>query len=180
MRNFIEFLNVMGFNLSSPIASQVPVTFKPADGAKEDVFVPSGTIVASDANDKHDELMFETEQNMRVTRANISQFYTVNKKIDAIYSHIENLTNNKDFKLFYDENGSIQQHILYLGHQDLFNLKNNSAKIFLTIITEENNDLDNNLLVDKNNVIWEYNWKYDDKGKEIRNSASEFTLGVNR
>ena len=71
-RNFIEFLNVMGFNLSSPIASRVPVTFKLADGAKEDVFVPSGTIVASDANDKHDELIFETEENMRVIRANIS------------------------------------------------------------------------------------------------------------
>ena len=40
-RNFIEFLNVMGFNLSSPIASRLPVTFKLADGAKEDIFVPS-------------------------------------------------------------------------------------------------------------------------------------------
>jgi hypothetical protein len=177
-KNLIEFLNVMGFNLSSPIASRVPVTFKPADGAKDDVFVPSGTIVASDANDKHDELMFETEQNMQVTRANIAQFYTVNNKIDAIYSHIENLRINEDFKLFYDDNGSIQEHILYLGHQDLFNLKNTSAKIFLTIITDEKNIFADNLLVDKNNVVWEYNWKYDDKGKEIRNSATEFTVDV--
>ena len=74
--------------------------------------------------------------------------------------------------------GSIQQHILYLGHQDLFNLKNSPAKIFLTIITEEENNLGNNLLVDKNNVVWEYNWKYDDKGKEIRNSLVNLCLDV--
>jgi hypothetical protein len=121
-RNLIEFLNVMGFNLSSPIASRVPVSFKLADGAKEDVFIPSGTIVASDATDKHEELIFETEENMIATRATISQLYTVNKKTDAIYSHTKDLEEKKkDFKLFPDIAWSIQQHILYLGHQDLFN-----------------------------------------------------------
>ena len=176
-KNFIEFLNVMGFNLSSPTASRVPVTFKLADGAKEDVFVPSGTVVASDANEKHDELIFETEENMRVTRANILHFYAVNKKIDAIYSHVENLKNSKDFKLFPDEDANIQEHILYVGHQDLFNLKNSPAKILLTIKTQGDDNVED-LLFHTNNVVWEYNWKYDDKGKEIGGSASQFRVVV--
>src|SRR4051812_31950390 len=32
-RNFIEFLNMLGFDLSAPVASKVPVTFKLVDGA---------------------------------------------------------------------------------------------------------------------------------------------------
>ena len=27
-------------------------------------------------------------------------------------------------------------------------------------------------------MVWEYNWKYDDKGKEIRSSASKFHVTV--
>ena len=173
-RNFIEFLNIMGFNLTPPIASRVPVTFRLAEGAKEDVFVPSGTILASDANDNHEELIFETEQNMQVTRANILQLYAVNTKKDAIYSHTENLKNKKEFKLFPDHNQNIQQHILYLGHQDLFNLKNTPARIYLTIESDEKQNL--LLLGDKNTVVWEYVWKYDEKSKEI--TVGEFDYDV--
>ena len=173
-RNFIEFLNIMGFSLTPPIASRVPVTFKLSEGAKEDVFVPSGTTVASDANDKHEELIFETEQNMQVTRANILQLYAVNTKKDSIYSHTENLKIKKEFKLFPDHNQNIQQHILYLGHQDLFNLKNTPARIFLTIESDEKQNL--LLLGDKKTVVWEYVWKYDDKSKEI--TVGEFDFDV--
>ena len=47
----------------------------------------------------------------------------------------------KDFKLFPDYNWSIQQHILYLGHEDLFNLKGNPARIFLTMEAVDKNNL---------------------------------------
>ena len=128
-KNFIEFLNILGFNLSSPVASRVPVTFKLVDGAQEAIFVPKGSVVAADANDKHDELMYETEGNMKVIGTNLSQVYTVNKKTDVIQSHIENLKKREDFILFHNLNENLQQHILYLGHKDLFNLSN-TAKDF--------------------------------------------------
>ena len=178
-KNFIEFLNLLGLNLSSPIASRVPVTFKPVDGAKEDIFIPKGTMVAANANDKHDELIFETEENMKIIGANLSQVYTVNKKSDVIQSHIENLKKSEDFTFFHYHNENLQQHILYLGHNDLFNLSNTSAKIFLTIITKEGKENVGNLLTDAGsdaNTVWEYGWKTDDKGNEILDSASKFIV----
>jgi hypothetical protein len=61
-KNFIEFLNILGLKLSSPIASRVPVTFKQVDGAEGDIFIPKGILVAADANDKHDELILKQKR----------------------------------------------------------------------------------------------------------------------
>jgi len=145
-RNFIEFLNMLGFDLSAPVASKVPVTFKIVDGAKDDVFVQSGTKVGTDSNDKHDELIFETEENMLVTRSNIAEIYTVNKEFDNIHSYIEKLNEKQDFTLFSDNDNeevgveeNIQQHILYIGQTDLFNLKDIAVKIKLTLYIKEGN-----------------------------------------
>jgi hypothetical protein len=185
-RNFIEFLNMLGFDLSAPVASKVPVTFKIVDGAKDDVFVPSGTKVGTDSNDKHDELIFETDENMLVTRTNIAEIYTINKAFDNIHSYIEKLNEKQDFKLFSnndngEEEENVQQHIFYLGHADIFNLKDIAVKIKLTLHIKEGN-LDDliKFLTDNKKVVWEYNWKYDKNGKEIKDFADLHTLVANK
>jgi hypothetical protein len=180
-RNFIEFLNTMGFGLSPPVPAHVPVTFLLADGAKEDVLVFSGARVAADANEEHDELLFETEKNLLVTHAKLVEVYSLAKNRDAIYGHIEAIKNKQEFTFFYDDvNGNLQNHVLYLGHEELFNFKDSSVKIILTLFTDDQDNVENlsSLLADSTNVSWEYNWKHDKDGKEIKDSAIKFNFSL--
>ncbi len=182
-KNFISFLNTLGFELSSPIPSKVPVTFKVTEKATNDVFVPAGTKVSAEPNDQREkELVFETLENMLASKASIEGVFSVDTKRDAIYGHLESIQANEKFNFFFDQkNGNVQQHILYLGHDELFNFKKTRVKIEITVFPyiRLDNDRSNDhslieLLADNDLVVWEYGWEYDKKGKEIKNSASQF------
>ena len=53
-RNFIAFLNMLGFTLSTSVAAKVPVKFNLVKGTPEDILVLAGTKVTADKNEVHD------------------------------------------------------------------------------------------------------------------------------
>ena len=82
----------MGFGLSSPIPSKLPVAFKVTGKATNDIFVPAGTKVSAEPNDQRKkELVFETLENMLASKASIERVFSVNTKRDAIYGHLESI-----------------------------------------------------------------------------------------
>ncbi len=128
-KNYISFLNMLGFGLSTPVPSKVPVTFKPTENAVEDIFVPKGTRVSAPPNDEHEkELVFESIENMLVSKASMLEVYSVDESRDAIYGHAISLQSNDDFQFFADiKNGNMQEHVLYLGNDEIFNFKKSAT-----------------------------------------------------
>ena len=168
-RNFIEFLNFLGFELSSSIPAKVPVTFHLVEDVKEDVVVPKGTKVLADANEKHRELTFETEDTILVTRSKLKKAYSIIPKTNEIYNHINRINNKQQpFHFFSDsDRGNIQEHSIYFGHDDLFNLsqeknkhQNRTFTISLSFQTNPEHEVTKlvKLFSNKNFTRWSCNW----------------------
>lgn len=159
-RNYIEYLNVLGFDLAAPMAAKAPVMFNLVDGVIDDVYIPKGTKVTSKANEKHDELEFETLENMMATRSKLCAVFSVNCKFDKIFGHTEDFINHQPFKIFNDIPSSNQQkHVLYFGHEYL-NIRENSAEIRLSF--SSNYPCIEEIL---RNGIWEYKWNNSTKNE---------------
>jgi hypothetical protein len=153
-KNYIEFLNRLGTKLIPAYPATANIVFLISDRAKNDVAVEAGTKLLAASNDKHKELTFETQENFQVTRAKLVEIYSVvmNEKSDALYSHINDYSNGKSFGLFMGK--SLQNHVLYLGDLELFNIKKNS-KIILDFFC---NDPDL-LIAILEKAVWKYNWQ---------------------
>lgn len=222
-KNFIAFLNMLGFKLLPAEQARAPVTFMLSTGATEPVLILSGTQVSAAPAQNGEPVVFETENNILVTPATLMEAISTSPEHDSIFSlppgFLENqitsfsatlvstakldekklfldktdglaqgdiikiedvynpeyvevfqITDTKvdlidkikdyhsagttvrkvtDLELFSGKN--IQQHILYLAHRDLFNIKD-PVEIKLEI------DLLGNIikLISFNCVTWEY------------------------
>jgi len=185
-RNFIEFLNVLGITLTPNQAAKVPATFTLSKGVTKNTLVPSGTELIAQSVSKNTELVFTTESDLLVTFAKILKVYSVEKLPNAldvkIYDHTDDIFRRKPFT-FFDGNENLQKHILYIGHDDLFNIESTSIIIYLHSLNQENSGLtnpDNQLALDLSDstvLTWEYDWQIDpDTGKEIPNSAKQMSF----
>lgn len=124
-KNFAAFLEMLGIKLVPAQPARVPATFYLSEGLAGGVFVPARTQVATEETEKHKALVFETTKNFFATSAAIEEVYCVDKEKDKIFCYSDDFKNKKEFVIFGEEsNGNLQKHILYLGHDDLFNLKN--------------------------------------------------------
>jgi len=185
-RNFIEFLNVLGTTLTSKQAAKLPVTMTLSQGAEENVLVPKETEVVAKASSIHDELFFITESDLLVTFSDLVKVYTVVKdenELDIrIYDHTDDVSTRKPFSFFSGIN--LQHHMLYLSHDDLFNLENTQFVISFNSSQSESKSFDDiklaSLFSDPSLVSWEYDWKIDTiTGKEISNSAKQMQFYKN-
>jgi Baseplate J-like protein len=156
-RNYIEFLNMLGIKLSPARAASADVIFLPSVGVKNEVMVRSGSRLVAPANDKHDEIIFETQENLLVTNSELVDVWSTSGRKsnkDGIYQHTQEHIANLPFDLFFGDNQ--QKHILYMRDQSVFNIKTdskivvqfdcNNAKALSTILKDAD---------------WEYNWKLD-------------------
>jgi hypothetical protein len=185
-RTLIEFLNNIGVNLTPAIPATAPVTIALSEKVNQDVRVYAATKLATEATDKHDPLTFETSEEMLVTASKLIEVYSFVNTKDAIYRHTNAFATRQSFFLF-DGNeskgrmGNLQEHFLYLGHPDLFNIKSNAIKITLKISTQYNKDLKKLAAIlndtDANGakiISWEYNWKIDEAG--IQTGVDRFSV----
>ena len=75
-KNFLAFLDLLGASLRPPQPARVPLTFFLSQGSREDIVVPRGNQVAAQlAEGEKDPIVFETEENLVVTAAQISSIY---------------------------------------------------------------------------------------------------------
>jgi hypothetical protein len=127
-KNFGAFLDMLGIRLAPARPARAPVTFYLAEGLRENVFVPAATQVATAETKEHGALTYETAKNFTATRASMEEIFSIDPKKDAIYSHLGDLRDKGEFQFFDGKN--LQEHVLYLGHADLFKV-DGSAEITL-------------------------------------------------
>jgi hypothetical protein len=166
-RNYIEFLNVLGTKLSPAMASSADITFLPSQGVQDQIQVRSGSRIAAPANDKHAEMIFETQENLLVTNSELVDIWSVSgskTKKDGLFEHTQNHIERLPFSLFFGTNK--QKHILYLMDQIVFNTKIDSQ---IVIRFSSNNA--NALSAVLNNSDWEYNWKPDADNVDQENTS---------
>lgn len=70
-KNHLAFLNLLGAERLPPRAARVPLTFSCAKGSTSDVIVPMGTQVSASAEGAKPEAIFETEQALFLSRAEL-------------------------------------------------------------------------------------------------------------
>ena len=183
-KNFLEFVNLIGATYLSATASKVPVTVKLSEKVNQDVFLKEGAKFEAEANSAHPALTFESIEDMLVTKAKVIEVYSCVKSADAIFRHSEQYMNQKPFVLFSEEN--IQEHILYLSHDDLFNIKTNKIKLDINVTPVSEVDMDRlkDLFDDGGSgqiVSWEYGWEIDpNTGKEIKDSSKKLKSTVSQ
>ena len=128
-KSFIAFLDMLGIKLLPAHTSRVPITFKLVQGATEDILVPARTQASADKTAAHDEVPFETAENLLAVASSLKEVISVDPATDTVYVHTPNVVATdgkiKDlqdaFSLF---SGTDQQeHGLYLGNKDILNMK---------------------------------------------------------
>lgn len=191
-RNFIEFMNLIGIANLPASASKVPITVKLSDNVNHDVLLKIGTKFEAEANSMHPALTFESVEDMLVTQARLIDIYCSIKSIDTIFKYSLRYLNQKPFTLFSAENedhslnSNIQEHILYLSHSDLFNIKSDKIILELNIAVADENDIDRiKGLFDHNGsveiVTWEYGWKIDAETQlEIKDTSKILNSKVSK
>jgi hypothetical protein len=159
-KNFIAFLDMLGVKLVPAQPAKAPLAFQLANGAPN-VLVPELTQTEAAATEEREALIFETEQNILATTASLEDVCSVVPTNDEIFQHSQYLNDGKSFELFV--NRDQQEHALYLGHGDLFDITG-QAKIQLTIYPFPDQLLEPQL------VSWQY---YGKKVQVIDGQESE-------
>lgn len=177
-KNFTAFLEMIGLKLMPAQPAKAPVTFYLPENLSGGVFIPAGTKVAADETEKHKVLNFETTNGIFATSAAIEHIYGVDPDNDIIYRYTDDFLKGKEFLIFKTEGNkeeansndidsypNKQEHVLYLGHKELFNLKN-------TAMIELN--FGNSNIEQLKNFIWEFWGK---NGELIPIERSNIKLG---
>lgn len=120
-KNFVAFLDMLGVRLLPAQPARAAVTFHLSGGARENVLIPEKTQVAAG------DVIFETEKNIVATASTLKEVYSVSPAKDSIFEHTANLNSGERFEIFTGRD-DMQKHVLYMGHDDLFNFKEGTGK----------------------------------------------------
>ncbi len=121
-QKFVAFLDMLGIDMLPAQSAQAIVTFKLVDGTLEHVLVPAGTQLAAEGAIDGQEVIFETQNDLRVTPAVLTEIFGFDGPNDKIYQHTEAFAASQPFVAFDGVNR--QERSLYIGHADLFALAN--------------------------------------------------------
>lgn len=130
-KNFTAFLEMLGIKLMPAQPAKAPVTFYLSEGLTEGAFVPVRAQAATEETEKHKALTFETINGFFATPAVIQEIYCVDPVRDKILRYSEDFKNKKEFTVFVGDK-NLQEHVLYLGHNELFNVKS-SVEIEISV-----------------------------------------------
>lgn len=120
-KNFLSFLNLLGISLAPPKAARAPLYFQMASGADQYGFIPAGTQVAV----KEGSVVFETEQDLTIILPQLVKVISLNTMNDAWNDHGPMWRKEEsplEPERFFFGKERIP-HRLYLGHHQLFSLK---------------------------------------------------------
>lgn len=133
-KNLLAFLDTMGVSLLSPSPAQVPLTFSLTPGAAA-TFVPKGTQAGTQPSGQQPTVIFETEDDLTVIPAQITQAYTIDPTWDRYRDQTSNLSGESEIA-FTPFIGTKQlPHVLYFGDDTLLNFSR-AASVVLSFIWE--------------------------------------------
>ncbi|MDY9927092.1 putative baseplate assembly protein [Methanosarcina sp.] len=149
-KHFLSFLEMLNFSLIPARSARVPLSFVLSEGAPGNAMVEASTRVSAKGSDG-ETVIFETEKNMLATPSKIVSVYSTIAKYDEIYDHSLAVDGKIQTELFAGQE-SLQEHILYIGDEELFNLKQGIIDIFFE--GAERSSIKK--LVDGKSALWEY------------------------
>jgi uncharacterized phage protein gp47/JayE len=149
LKHYVAFLEMIGVKLLPAVAARAPLTFLLSKGTKDAVTVPARSQAAAAAVDGGDPIVFETERAILATPARLLSVHSVVPKLDHVFEHLAALGAGTPTELFADGDRNLQAHELYLGHEELFNIKG-AVRIELSFPTLSP------LLSQKTLVSWEF------------------------
>ena len=149
LKHYIAFLEMIGVKLLPASPARAPLTFVLSKGTKESVTVPARSQAGAAPADGGDPIVFETERAILATPAQLLSVHSVVPKDDHVFEHLAALAAAAQTELFADGDHNLQAHELYIGHEELFNIKN-AVRIELTVDTQLQ------LLSSTQLVRWEY------------------------
>ena len=91
---------MLGIKQVSPQSAKTIIQMMISDGARKDIFIPSLIQLTAPETNDHEELMFETNDNLMLTRSDLVNVLSVIGKNDIIYDHTENFINKIPMRLF--------------------------------------------------------------------------------
>ncbi|MEF8783982.1 MAG: baseplate J/gp47 family protein [Haloarculaceae archaeon] len=144
----IAFLDALDFSRRPPQSARVPLTVRTTEDIDTNVVVPGGTQAAAETDDGGAEI-FEIPgaDGFEATPATLSDAYGVDPVTDTIVDHESTLTAGEETILFDGRNE--QQHVIYLGHDDLLNLEAGST-VTVRLLTNASER------VVEDSLAWEY------------------------
>jgi hypothetical protein len=130
MKHFISFLEMLDTSIIPAIPARAPLTFMLSEGSSGNVLLESFVQASADGPDGKP-VIFETEKNIVATPSKLVSVHSVIKDRDEIFDHTSAIDGAGSAELFAGER-SLQEHVLYIGDENLFNLQEG----FITIIFE--------------------------------------------
>jgi len=168
-KNFLSYLNMLGTQTLDATAATSFVTFALSQGKRDTVLVPAGTQLVA-APPKGQEVVFETQQDLQITPATLLATYCVSPKQDQVLKVSDGAT------LFEFTADASKQHLLYLGHADLFDITHPST-IELSLFTTGQTPIPEGYGQLLATAVWEY---YTAKGWQafdmVTGSGNQVTL----
>ena len=121
-KNFLAFLELLGATLLPPQPARVPLTFSLAKGSVADGLVPAGTQVAAPpAPGEKDPVIFETENELVVTSAQLTSAFVRDPEQDTYADYSNSLMPVGSAATSIFHGNYKMEHILYIGHSQLLN-----------------------------------------------------------
>ena len=119
-KNYLAFLNLIGASPLPPRPARVPLTFHLATGSPVDAVVPAGALAAAPPlAGEQDDVVFETERTLVVTRSQLQAVYVSDTENDAYDDRTAQATGAADqpFAIFTGDQRS--PHQLFLAADPL-------------------------------------------------------------
>ncbi|XID90225.1 baseplate J/gp47 family protein [Paenibacillaceae bacterium WGS1546] len=126
LSNLIAFLDMLQVRLRPARPARATVVFALNEGAREPVYIPSGTRLTANATDGGEDVPFETDAALLITPAKLTDWVNVHPGRDRIVwmaDDCEAMTlagENVEPALFDVTGNDLQEHVLYFRHDELF------------------------------------------------------------
>ena len=148
------FLDALGFDRRPPQAARLPLTFEVSPDLDRNVPIPGGTQAIAHSRDGTTQ-RFELPKDggFEATGASLTDVIAVDPSTDRIVDHSGVQTSDESVELFTGDD--LQEHVLYLAHDDLLTLEPGSP---ITITAETSSDSS----VLETELAWEYYGEDDD------------------
>jgi hypothetical protein len=166
-KNFLSFLDLTGVSLLPPRVAKAPLVFSLTQGATQYGFVKAGTQVAASLKDGSS-AVFETESDLTVIAPQLVKAVSLNPRTDTWEDHSATLLGEAHDNIAELFHGKVRTpHRLYLGHKEIFSLKE-PGMIILDIELAENHKT--------NPEQWEVQWYCYTDGQPTR--LTPFTYNI--
>lgn len=148
-KTYLAMLDMLGLVLSPPQPSRVLMSFFPVENYKDNVVIPKGTKVSTEAKDGNDPVVFETEKKLMVSPCALTASYTRYK--NKVSDNIQQIREKGSFVMF-DAVDEIDRYI-YLS-SDLFSFLQDTNVVSVTFTSTKKIESVNDELT--NFLSWEF------------------------